>query len=121
MNRPPIVLKFGSSVLRTALDLPKAVHEIYRYAREGYGVIAVVSAFQGVTDRLFAQATSLGADPAHDIGIMGLAVTVVQGGLLGRLISRYGEVKVLTGGVLVNAAGFFLITSIPAVTSPRIM
>jgi len=49
------------------------------------------------------------------LGVMGLAVTLVQGGLLGRLINRYGEVTVLTGGVLVNAAGFFLITSIPRV------
>jgi predicted MFS family arabinose efflux permease len=47
------------------------------------------------------------------LGIMGLAVTLVQGALLGRLINGFGEVTVLTGGVLVNAAGFFLITSIP--------
>ena len=41
MNRPLIVLKFGSSVLRTAADLPQAIHEIYRYSREGFGVVAV--------------------------------------------------------------------------------
>ena len=79
MNRPVIVLKFGSSVLRSALDLPQAVHEIYRYAREGYGVVAVVSAFQGVTDRRFAEATALGADPARDVGISGLAALVASG------------------------------------------
>ena len=63
MNKPIIVLKFGSSVLRTAADLPRAVHEIFRYTRDGFGVIAVVSAFDGVTDRLLAQARALG--PQH--------------------------------------------------------
>ena len=40
-----VVLKFGSSVLRSANDLPTAVHEIYRWRREGFQVVAVVSAF----------------------------------------------------------------------------
>ena len=79
MKRPLIVLKFGSSVLRTAADLPEAVHEIYRYSRNGFGVVAVVSAFEGVTDRLIAQAKALGADPAHDIGVSGLAALVASG------------------------------------------
>lgn len=79
MSRPIIVLKFGSSVLRTAADLPQAVHEIFRFAREGFGVVAVVSAFEGVTDRLIGQAKELGADPEHDIGISGLAALVAQG------------------------------------------
>lgn len=50
------VLKFGSSVLRTAADLSVAVHEIYAELRGHRQVIAVVSAFEGVTDRLFAEA-----------------------------------------------------------------
>lgn len=79
MNNPIIVLKFGSSVLRTAADLPRAVHEIFRYTRDGLGVIAVVSAFEGVTDRLFAQARALGAEPEHDTGIPGLAALVASG------------------------------------------
>ena len=45
------------------------------------------------------------------LGIMGLAVTLVQGGLLGRLINRFGEEVVLLAGLLVSAAGFFLITT----------
>lgn len=79
MSKPTIVLKFGSSVLRTAADLPQAVHEIFRYAREGFGVVAVVSAFEGVTDRLIEQAKALGADPAHEVGICGLASLVASG------------------------------------------
>lgn len=79
MNQPIIVLKFGSSVLRTASDLPRAVHEVFRYAREGFGVIAVVSAFEGVTDRLLAQARVLGATPELGTGVSGLAALVASG------------------------------------------
>jgi homoserine dehydrogenase len=55
-----IVLKFGSSVLRTAADLPHAVHEIYRWLRQHYQVIAVVSAFRGETDRLLDSVSGYG-------------------------------------------------------------
>lgn len=53
-----IVLKFGGSVLRDEADLPLAVHEIYRHWRQGYRVLAVVSAFEGTTDELLARAES---------------------------------------------------------------
>src|SRR5580692_7977029 len=49
------VLKFGSSVLRSPADLHVAVDEIYRRWRSGCRVIAVVSAFEGVTDELMAE------------------------------------------------------------------
>jgi homoserine dehydrogenase len=52
MSRKVIVLKFGSSVLQSRADLPQAVHEIYRWIRRQYSVVAVVSAFAGETDRL---------------------------------------------------------------------
>jgi homoserine dehydrogenase len=51
------VLKFGSSVLRSPSDLHVAVDEIYRRWRGGCRVIAVVSAFEGVTDTLVADVT----------------------------------------------------------------
>lgn len=79
MTRPLIVLKFGSSVLRTAADLPSAVHEIYRYSRDGFDVAAVVSAFDGVTDRLLSRARALGADTSLGIGVSGLAALVASG------------------------------------------
>ncbi len=47
-----IVLKFGSSVLQREADLSNAVHEIYRSLREGYRVVAVVSAIGDTTDEL---------------------------------------------------------------------
>lgn len=54
MSGKVIVLKFGSSVLQSRADLPLAVHEIYRWIRLQYRVVAVVSAFAGETDRLLA-------------------------------------------------------------------
>jgi homoserine dehydrogenase len=65
MNNPITVLKFGSSILASEGMLPKAVHEIYRYVRQGHSVVAVVSAFSGETDRLLSHAKRYGdaADP----------------------------------------------------------
>src|ERR1700756_4831812 len=64
MPRKVIVLKFGSSVLQSRVDLPKAVHEIYRWIRLQYRVVAVVSAFAGETDRLLGTVSEYGnADP----------------------------------------------------------
>ncbi len=56
------VLKFGSSILRGPKDLPRVVAEIYRYHRKGIKIIAVVSAFNGDTDRLIEEASSFGAE-----------------------------------------------------------
>lgn len=53
------VLKFGSSVLRSARDLHVAVDEIYRRWRAGCRVLAVVSAFDGVTDELVGQVSNV--------------------------------------------------------------
>jgi len=58
-----VVLKFGSSVLRTPASLPIAVSEIYRHYRRGRRVIAVVSAFEGVTDRLLGDVSAGGDAP----------------------------------------------------------
>jgi homoserine dehydrogenase len=57
------VLKFGSSVLRSPCELHIAVDEIYRRWRCGRRILAVVSAFEGVTDELMAEvADELGTD-----------------------------------------------------------
>lgn len=65
MNPCIVVLKFGSSVLQTEADLPRAVDEIYREWRSGRQVIAVVSAFAGETDRRFAQTRAV-TDDLHE-------------------------------------------------------
>lgn len=62
MRDSVVVLKFGSSVLRTRGDLPSAVHEIYRWYRDGHRVIAVVSAIGNATDLLLASARDFAAD-----------------------------------------------------------
>lgn len=58
-----IVLKFGSSVLRSRAQLPTAVHEIYHWYRAGWRVVAIVSAIGSTTERLLAEARELCAEP----------------------------------------------------------
>lgn len=64
MSRPRlIVLKFGGSVLLNETTLADAVHEIYRWRREGWRVVAVVSALAGRTNELLHQAADFCPDP----------------------------------------------------------
>src|ERR1041384_4702945 len=63
MQNQIIVLKFGSSVLRSENDLPSAIHEIYRWWRDGFQVVAVVSAFGNTTDELTQRALSVCEQP----------------------------------------------------------
>jgi len=50
MRRPVIVLKLGGSVLTDRDALRRAAHEVYRWHRDGWSVVAVPSALGGVTD-----------------------------------------------------------------------
>ncbi|HEY4366465.1 MAG TPA: hypothetical protein VGN07_04465 [Steroidobacteraceae bacterium] len=58
-----IVLKFGSSVLRNRADLAAAVHEIYRWYRAGWRVVAIVSALGDTTEILLDEARDLALTP----------------------------------------------------------
>lgn len=58
-----VVLKFGSSVLRTEADYTRVVHEIYRHVRRGRRVVAVVSATGHATDSLLATAQRMSDSP----------------------------------------------------------
>ncbi len=69
-----VVLKFGSSVLQSRADLPHAVHEIYRWIRRQYRVVAVVSAFAGETDRLLGT-----VEDYHDANPEAIARVVATG------------------------------------------
>jgi homoserine dehydrogenase len=62
-EREVIVLKFGSSVLRTQRDLPVAVDEIYKWWLHGARVVAVVSAFGNTTNELTEHAYSVCDEP----------------------------------------------------------
>ena len=62
MRERIIVLKLGGSVLVDEGHLSLGVHEIYRWRRAGYTVVAVVSALAGMTDRLLARARHVAPD-----------------------------------------------------------
>ena len=47
-----IVLKFGGSILSSEADTHRIAAEIYAWRRQGFQVVAVVSAISGTTDRL---------------------------------------------------------------------
>ena len=63
MRDPVVVLKFGSSVLGSPADLPVVVQEIHREVGKGRRVVAVVSAFAGVTDALLAEVRARHEEP----------------------------------------------------------
>lgn len=86
-----VVLKFGSSVLRSEDDLPTAVHEIYRYWRDGAQVIAVASAFGNTTDELMQRAEKICAQPDESV-LPGLLATgeAVASALLALALQNVG-------------------------------
>jgi homoserine dehydrogenase len=86
-----VVLKFGSSVLAEAADIPVAVHEIYRYLRQGKRVVAVVSAMGPTTDRLLSLAHSLSGSP-EPAGLAALLATgeATTAALLAMALDRAG-------------------------------
>lgn len=86
-----VVLKFGSSVLRSESDLPTAVHEIYRWWREGFKVVAVVSAFGNTTDELTRHAHSVCDQPNDELIAVLLATgEAASSALLGLALNRSG-------------------------------
>ncbi|MFK7959154.1 MAG: hypothetical protein AB8G96_01405 [Phycisphaerales bacterium] len=92
-----IVLKFGGSVLLDEDRLRVAVHEVQRWRRQGWRVVAVVSALAGQTDALLRSCRS-DADP------WAVAATLARGegasaALLGAHLDRAGlPASVLTPG-----------------------
>ncbi len=92
-----VVLKFGSSVLRSENDLPTAVHEIYRHWRQGKQVVAVVSAFGNTTDELMRRAENLCSKPDMSTLAALLATgEAASSALLGLALNRVGiEARVL--------------------------
>jgi homoserine dehydrogenase len=58
-----VVLKFGGSVLHSQDDFDRIQKEIQRFISKGHSVIAVVSAYFGVTERLIERATGAALCP----------------------------------------------------------
>jgi MFS transporter, DHA1 family, multidrug resistance protein len=68
-----------------------------------------------------AQKAGLGAvQLGYIFMIMGFAGALVQGGLVGRLTKKYGEGKVIQGGIIVSAIGFALILLVDSFTTAAI-
>ena len=90
-NTNIVVLKFGSLVLRSEKDLPSAVHEIYRWFRQGHQVVAVVSAFGDTTDELNRRAQEVCEEP-DDALVAALLATgeTASSALLGLSLNRAG-------------------------------
>lgn len=86
-----VVLKFGGSVLLDEARMRVAVHEIYRFRRDGLRVVAVVSALAGRTDQLLAQAATLGVRPSDHTPASILATGEFESArLLGMQLERAG-------------------------------
>jgi homoserine dehydrogenase len=86
-----VVLKFGSSVLRSESDLPRVVHEIYRHWRGGSQVLVVVSAIGDTTDRLLRLAKAICTEPEESALVRLLATgEATASALLGIALHRAG-------------------------------
>ncbi|WP_066633528.1 MFS transporter [Desulfolucanica intricata] len=75
-----------------------------------------MSLFQG-TFALFA-ADKVGFGP-RELGIvfavLGIVSVILQGGLVGRLVKRYGDVKLIKAGMLIASVGMLLIIPAPGI------
>ncbi|MBX3362439.1 MAG: hypothetical protein KF705_13520, partial [Phycisphaeraceae bacterium] len=112
---PVVVLKFGGSVLRNQADITRVVHEVYRWVRRGKRVVAVVSALEGTTDALIAQARAY-ADSPDSLHAGAYATLLATGeqtsaALLGLALDRAGvpvevldaaSVSLRTSGTIVD-------------------
>ena len=53
------------------------------------------------------------------LGLVGVAAIIVQGGLIGRLTRRFGEVRLLIVGLLIQTVGFVTLGASPRFVAPR--
>lgn len=103
------VLKFGGSVLQSPDDLEHATREVYRWRRNGYQVVAVVSAVGDTTDQLCRQAGRFGEVNDEQKTALLLATGELQSAaLLGLALDRAG-VSCVTG----DDVGVGLVTAGP--------
>ena len=97
-----VVLKFGGSVLRDEIALRGAVHEIHRWRREDYRVVAVVSALAGVTDELLQQSSETNEEAgAHAVAALVAGGELHCAAVLGLQLDRAGiPSRVLSPGTV---------------------
>jgi homoserine dehydrogenase len=120
-----IVLKFGSSVLHSEKDLPIAVEEIYRWWRDGWSVIAVVSAFADATDRLMRLARKVCEQPEKSAALALLLASgeATSSALLGLALYKAGiSARVLDAAQAgLRTSGGRLDAELVAVDSARLL
>lgn len=86
-----VVLKIGGSVLKSDDDQFLAAQEIYRWYRDGYKVVVVVSALFGKTDQLFETANRFGADASpYTVAKLVSGAERESAALLGLTLDRCG-------------------------------
>lgn len=108
-----IVLKFGSSVLHSQTQLPAAVHEIYRWYRAGWRVVAIVSAIGNTTETLLNSARELACEPEanataellatgerHSAALLGIALD--RSGIRSRVVDPR-EIGLTTTGTALDS------------------
>lgn len=105
MSQGIIVLKLGGSVLAGEGSIHAAVAEVRRWVASGLRVIAVVSAFEGETDRLLETAARFGREPWATASFAATG-ELTSAAALSLALSREG----LTSTTL-DAAGIGLLTS----------
>ncbi len=118
---PVIVLKLGGSVLSGEDALPRAVHEVYRWRREGYGVVAVVSALAGETNALLARTGGDGEPPPpHALAALAALGEQRAAALLGLHLERAGvSARVLSPATLRLVAQGDPLDALPVGLDPR--
>ena len=113
-SQPLIVLKFGGSVLLDEDRTRIAVHEIYRWRRAGWAVVAVVSALAGRTDALLARCARVGTpvSPEIEAGVLStgeleaaalLGLQLDRAGIPARVLGP-GSARLVAGGAPLDAA-----------------
>jgi len=109
-----VVLKFGSSILRSESDLTTLVHEVYRQLRQGLRVIAVVSALKGATDELLGSLSCLSGDPEGELDSCALAEYLGLGEQRSVALALLALRQAGVSASSLDADGMGLITSGPA-------
>ncbi len=73
--------------------------------------------FRLFTDDAFSMSV---AQTGGYLGLVGICAAIVQGGLIGRLSRKFGEVRLLVAGLLIQTVGFALLGAAPRFTAaPR--
>ncbi|MDD3654640.1 MAG: MFS transporter [Desulfotomaculaceae bacterium] len=101
---------------RAGLNLAVVKNPLFILFLLGFIMNFTMSMFEG-TFALFA-ADRVGFGP-RELGILfavlGVVGVIIQGGLIGRLVKKFGDVKLIRAGLLIAAAGMLLILMAPDV------